>query len=180
MFTEQEIKMANATSRSSGASALNKDGSIRAIVPKYVREHMDRADEILDFGAGKDAVHTKWLRSEGFNVVAYDFGDNCIDGIHDRNALNKQYKVIMASNVINVCSSLNMLITTLRQMYDSLKPGGCLVINYPASPRKTVLNAMEVSMILYNIFHGVIQMVGGTKSAPLWLVVKPNEEIHIL
>lgn len=180
MFTEQEIRIANATSRANGASARNKDGSIRAIVPKYVREHMDRADEILDFGAGKDAVHTKWLRSEGFNVVAYDFGDNCVDGIHDRNALNKQYKVIMASNVINVCSSLQMLMMTLQQIYNSLKPGGFLVINYPASPRKMDLSAVELSMIIYSVFHGVIQMVGGTKSAPLWLVVKPNEEVHVL
>ena len=81
MFTMEEIKIANATSRSNGASAKNKDGSIRAIVPRYVAEHINKEDSILDFGAGKGAVHTKWLREQGFNAVAYDFGDNLIDGL---------------------------------------------------------------------------------------------------
>ena len=68
MFSMEEVKIANATSRSGGASAINKDGSIRAIVPKYVAEHINKEDSLLDFGAGKGAVHTKWLREEGFNV----------------------------------------------------------------------------------------------------------------
>ena len=109
MFTQEEIKIANATSRSNGASAINKDGSIRAIVPRYVAENINKEDSVLDFGAGKGAVHTKWLREQGFNATAYDFGDNLIEGLHDRNALNKQYKVIMASNVLNVQSSYVML-----------------------------------------------------------------------
>ena len=60
MFLVEEIKIANATSRSNGASAINKDGSIRAIVPKYVVEHINKEDSLLDFGAGKSATHTKW------------------------------------------------------------------------------------------------------------------------
>lgn len=173
MFTEQEIKIANMTSRANGASARNKDGSIRAIVPKYVAEHMNKTDSILDFGAGKDAAHTKWLREEGFNVTAYDFGNNCIEGIHDKNALSKQYKVIMCSNVINVQSSMEMLVATLRQINDSLEPGGILVMNYPASPRKMDLNATELSMVIWNVFRGYSERVGGSTSAPLWVVWKP-------
>lgn len=42
MFSIEEIKVANATSRSNGASAINKDGSIRAIVPRYVAENVDK------------------------------------------------------------------------------------------------------------------------------------------
>ena len=174
MFNEMEIKIANATSRTNGASARNKDGSIRAIVPKYVFEHIDKNDSILDFGAGKDAVHTKWLRDEGFNIVAYDFGDNCIKGLHDKDALQKQYKVIMASNVLNVSSSMKMLMETLRQIYNSLEFGGQFICNYPTSPRKLELTAKDLKEIIQSMFKGQIEMVGGSNSAPLWKVSKSN------
>lgn len=173
MFIIEEIKAANATSRSNGASAKNKDGSVRAIVPRYVVGHIDKGDSILDFGAGKGAVHTKWLREEGFNITAYDFGENCIDGLHDKDALNKQYKVIMASNVINVSSSLDMLMETLNQINNSLEPGGTFIVNYPSSPRKMNLNANEMGRMIQNIFGGLVTRVGGTSSAPLWIVYKP-------
>jgi 2-polyprenyl-3-methyl-5-hydroxy-6-metoxy-1,4-benzoquinol methylase len=173
MFNEMEIRIANATSRSNGASAKNKDGSIRAIVPKYVAEHINKKDSMLDFGAGKEAVHTKWLKEQGFNVTGYDFGDNLIDGVHDRNALSRQYKVIMCSNVLNVQSSLKMLLETLKQIDNSLEPGGMLVVNYPMAPRKLVLSATEMAMIIQNVFNGVITRVGGNNSAPLWVVCKP-------
>ena len=172
MFNEMEIKIANATSRSGGASAINKDGSIRAIVPKYVAEHINKEDSLLDFGAGKGAVHTKWLREEGFNVTAYDFGENCIEGVHDKNALDKHYKVIMASNVLNVSSSFDMLLETLKQINNSLEPGGEFICNYPASPRKMVLAANDLKEIVQSIFKGRIERVGGTSSAPLWRVQK--------
>ena len=172
MFNEMEIKIANATSRSNGASAINKDGSIRAIAPKYVAEHINKEDSLLDFGAGKSATHTKWLREQGFNVVAYDFGDNLIEGLHDKDALNKQYKVIMCSNVLNVQSSIEMLFKTLGQIDSSLKSGGEFICNYPASPRKMELTANDLKEILQSIFKGKIERVGGTPSAPLWKIQK--------
>jgi hypothetical protein len=172
MFTAEQIKVANATSRSNGASAINKDGSIRAIVPRYVADNIDKREVILDFGAGKNAVHTKWLRAQGFNAVAYDFGSNLIDGVHDKDALSKQYTMIMASNVLNVQSSLSMLLKTLMQIDTSLKPGGELICNYPTSPRKMELTADDLKDILQAIFRGKIEKVGGTSSAPLWRVTK--------
>lgn len=173
MFTMEEIRIANSTSRSNGASAKNKDGSIRAIVPKYVAEHINKEDFVLDFGAGKDAVHTKWLKERGFDVIAYDFGENCVEGLHDKDALQKQYKVIMASNVLNVSSSLGMLIETLQQIYNSLERGGVLICNYPASPRKMTLTARDMAIIIQSIFGGSIDRVGGSSSAPLWVIRKP-------
>lgn len=172
MFNEMEIKIANATSRTNGASAKNKDGSVRAIVPRYVSEYINKEDSVLDFGAGKGAVHTKWLREEGFNVTAYDFGDNVIEGLHDKNALQKQYKVIMCSNVLNVQSSLDMLFETLNQINGSLELGGEFICNYPASPRKMVLTANDLREILQSVFKGRIERVGGTSSAPLWRIQK--------
>ena len=173
MFTIEEIRVANSTSRSNGASAKNKDGSVRAIVPRYVVGHIDKKNSILDFGAGRGAMHTKWLREEGFNVTAYDFGENCIEDLHDKDALNRQYKVIMASNVINVSSSWEMLLETLNEINNSLEHGGMLIVNYPASPRKMDLSATEMGMVIQNVFKGLVQRVGGTNSAPLWIVYKP-------
>ena len=173
MFTKDEIRIANATSRTNGASAKNKDGSVRAVVPKYVAQYINKEESLLDFGAGRDAVHTKWLREQGFNVVAWEFGDNVVEGLHDKDALNKQYKVVMASNVLNVSSSMNMLLGTLRQIYNSLEYGGKFVCNYPSSPRKMDLTATELAMIITSIFNGPMFRVGGNNSAPLWLVYKP-------
>lgn len=173
MYKTEEIKIANATSRSGGASAINKDGSIRAVVPRYVAEHISKDDTILDFGAGKSALHTLWLREQGFDCVAYDFGDNVVEGLHDKDALSKQYKVIMASNVINVCSSLGMLTGTLQQICNSLAPGGVFICNYPASPRKIGWPAHVMGVLVSEIFGVQPSMVGGSSSAPLWIVQKP-------
>lgn len=173
MFTKDEIRAANMTSRTNGASAKNKDGSVRAIVPRYVAQYINKEESLLDFGAGRDAVHTKWLRELGFNATAYDFGENCIEGVHDKDALSKQYKVIMASNVLNVQSSMNMLWGTLRQINDSLEYGGKFVCNYPSSPRKMeLLTARSLEHILKSFFNGSIERVGGSTSAPLWIVHK--------
>lgn len=173
MFTKEEVRIANATSRTNGASAKNKDGSVRAIVPRYVAQYINKEESLLDFGAGRDAVHTKWLRELGFNATAYDFGENCIEGLHDKDALSKQYKVIMASNVLNVSSSMSMLRGTLRQMYDSLEYGGKLVCNYPSSPRKMDLTATALAHMLHSVFGGNVERVGGSALAPLWIVHKP-------
>lgn len=173
MYKIEEIKIANATSRSNGASARNKDGSIRAVVPRYVAEHIGKEDTILDFGSGKGALHTKWLREQGFDCIAYDFGDNVVEGLHDKDALSKQYKVIMASNVLNVSSSEAMLQETLGQIYNSLEPGGKCICNYPAAPRKANLSTSDVEWNIFLAFGTKAKRVGGSSSAPLWIVQKP-------
>lgn len=173
MYTANEIKIANLTSRTNGASAKNKDGTIRAIVPKYIKDHIDHNLEILDYGAGKDASHTIWLRNNGFNkVTAYDFGNNIQKNIHDINALNKKYDVIFASNVLNVQSSNNMMVLTVTEIYDSIKEGGTFIANYPSSPRKSDLSVKQVSEIIENIFNNKIERIGGTASAPMWKIIK--------
>ena len=173
MFTAEEIKIANATSRSSGASVRNKDGSLRAVVPKYVESIARKEDKILDYGAGKGAVHTLYLRDKGFDCTAYDFGDNVTE-VHDKEALKRQYDVVMCSNVLNTQNSVRMLIETLKQIHNSLSHNGKLICNYPTSPRKMLLTAHDVEQIIVNIF-GCTKKVGGTKSAPIWEVSKIKE-----
>lgn len=158
MFTEKEIKEANKTARSNGASAINLDGTIRAIVPNFIFNNIEKYQDktILDFGAGKEAIHTKWLRDNGLNVTAYDFGENCIEGIHDKNALDKRYDVIFASNVLNVQSSDTMMDATLYQIYKTLKKGGQFIFNYPSSPRKSDMPEWEVKALISSVFDAKV------------------------
>ena len=58
-------------------------------------------------------------------------------------------------------------------MYDSLEYGGKLVCNYPSSPRKMDLTATELAHMLHSVFGGSVEKVGGSASAPLWIVHKP-------
>lgn len=169
-FTENEIKIANQTYRSKGSSVFDKDGNIRSVVALYVLENIDKKEKILDFGCGKEFIQGKFLNEKGFNVSGYDFGSNKPEnGVE---LLKHGYSVIYASNVLNVQSSLDMLLTTLNQIYNSLESGGEFICNYPASPRKLLLAASDLREILQSIFKGRIERVGGTSSAPLWKVEK--------
>lgn len=172
MFTEKEIREANKTARSNGASAINPDGTIRAIVPNFIYKNIDkyRNKTLLDYGAGKHAIHTKWLREQGFDVTPYDFGENCIEGIHDKNALDKRYDVIFASNVLNVQSSDVMMETTLYQIYKSLKKGGKFIFNYPKSPRKLDMPEWELITLVSELFDRKVFNNEG-----VFTVIKPND-----
>lgn len=169
-MTAQEIKIAKATSRSAGASAI-KDGKIRAIVPLWVEKNIDKDKTILDFGAGKGATSTKYLLSKGFDVAAYDLWVGNGDELLDKFALNRQYDVVFASNVLNVQSSQSMLIETLSQIKDSMKDNGEFICNYPQTPRKMLLTSEEIERIIIKVF-GSVERVGGIRSAPIWKVIK--------
>ena len=118
-MTSEEIRIAKATSRSAGASAI-KNGTIRAVVPLFVEKNVDNRKTILDFGAGKGATSTKYLLSNGFDVAAYDLWCGEGDELLDKYALDRQYDVVFASNVINVQSSMEMLRETLTQFIRQL------------------------------------------------------------
>lgn len=171
MFTEKEIREANKTARSNGASAINPDGTIRAIVPNFIYKNIDkyRNKTLLDYGAGKSAIHTKWLRENGLNVTAYDFGENCINGIHDKNALDKIYDVVFASNVLNVQSSDVMMSITLNQIYKVIKNGGVFIFNYPSSPRKSKMSEYEIVNMVHSVFR--TQLINKDK---IYIIKKEN------
>lgn len=167
-FTPDQIKIANATSRSRGAIGSN------AVVPKHVRKIAKKEHKILDFGAGKEAAHTKSLNDEGYHVTAHEFGDNQIKGIHDPKALNKKYDVAYASNVLNVQSSPKMLGQTLDQIHGALHPHGSFIANLPASPRKYAeLTGDSVKSELEKRFHSV-ERIGGTKKIPVFHAKHPK------
>ena len=161
MFTKTQIQIANATSRSNGAVGKN------AIVPRIAREHAKPGQSILDFGAGKDALHAKALREAGLDVTAHEFGDNQNEN-HDRSALGRKYSMVYASNVLNVQESRAMLNTTLSQVFGALKRGGTFIANYPASPRKSELSNKEIKAILGQ--YGTVKRL--KNSTPVFVVTR--------
>ena len=68
-------------------------GAPNNIIPKYLPLFAKKSDKILDFGAGFHGRHTRWLRKQGFDVTAYDCGTNVQIGLHDPEALNRQYDI---------------------------------------------------------------------------------------
>lgn len=171
MFNQVDIAVANKTSRANGAVGKN------AITPKYVRELLNdlTGDDsclskedvtVLDFGAGKTAAHAQALLEDGYQVLAYEFGDNIDPRIHCELALMNKYNVVYASNVLNVQSSVDMARATIKQIHDVMEDGGVFVANYPQSPRKSDITPKEMEQLLAERFYVI--RCGGTPSAPLF------------
>ena len=178
MFTQEEIKIANATYRSKGSSVFDKDGNIRSVVAKYVAANVKKDVKILDFGCGPEFVQGKYLQSLGFDVSGWDFGANkpecCVD------TLEPIYDVVYASNVLNTISSMSMLVETLDQINSCLKDGGVFIANYPASPRKMEIGAAKLKSIIYDKIGPDLLVVGGTTSVPLFCFIKEEKRQRIL
>ena len=169
MFTDEEIRIANATYRSKGSSVFDKDGNVRSVVARFVASNINKDAKILDFGCGSEFIQGKYLRQLGFNVDGWDFGENkpkeCVG------SLEQVYDVVYASNVLNVISSLSMLMETLKQIYGCLKDGGVFVANYPKSPRKMVLTEEVLALMIQQIFGGQVSKLHGV-SSPTWVFTK--------
>lgn len=169
MFTQEEISIANATYRSKGSSVFDKDGNIRSVVAKFIEHSISKDKKILDFGCGTEFVQGKYLRDLGFDVSGWDFGANkpaeCVD------KLEKVYDVVYASNVLNVISSLSMLMETLNQIYNCIKDGGMFVANYPQSPRKMLISEKDLRDIIGLKFGGNVDKISGA-SSPMWVFTK--------
>lgn len=148
MYTEEEKRIANNTSRNSPAIGQ------RAVVPRIIEDMFSPEDKLsfLDFGAGKDAAHTLSLREKGYMVTAYEFGANVVDGLHQKFALQRKYDVIFASNVLNVQSNQAMLLLTLQSIAGAMDVETVFIANYPNSPRKVNLTVAEMEEQLRRIF----------------------------
>lgn len=153
MYTYEEIEIANKTARSSGA--IGK----KAVIPEYVFNLTGRLPDstILDYGAGPHAVHSVALKMmDRPNVVAYEFGDNFNPEIHDKHALSYVYDFVFASNVMNVQSSVHMLLQTLKEIHGCTHQNTVVVFNYPRTPRKIPdLTLMQLMVICESYFDHV-------------------------
>jgi hypothetical protein len=168
----EHVAIANSTSRNRGAVGA------RAVVPRYVRETYGDLSglEVLDFGAGKAAAHAEAMQEaygsvHGWNVDAFEFGDNYVPGVHlsDREAdlSARRYGIVYASNVLNVQCNWSMMHTTVAAAAWFLSAFGRFVANYPESPRKSDLTPDDVEALLRQYFVSV-RRVAGTKRAPVF------------
>lgn len=177
MFTKEEIRIANSTYRSNGSSVFDKDGNIRSVVVKFVAKNISKDKKILDFGCGSKFIQGKYLRDLGFDIDGWDFGENKpTDGIKE---LEQIYDVVYASNVLNVISSLSMLMETLDQIYSCIKDGGIFIANYPQSPRKMLISERDLRDIIKTKFHGEVNKISGT-SSPMWVFTKVDAKTSCL
>ena len=164
MISQEDTNIANATSRSSGAVGL------KAITPRIVADtYATIFDTILDFGAGKDAMHAQILKAEGYDITAYDFGSN-VGPLHDEDALSRTYNFVYASNVINVQNTASMLYTTLEQIANATRFNGVAIMNFPASPRKGVMSTITTDELVVHlkVFFNRVRIIRGGKSAPVF------------
>lgn len=126
-----EVIVANKTARGGGAVGAE------AVVPGFVKRYVLPGQTVLDFGAGPEARHTIAMRGMGLQVTAYDFGANVTPGLHDPRALERQYDVVLASNVLNVADTEALLLKTLNQIACAVRqPKGIALVNLPKNPRK--------------------------------------------
>lgn len=129
-YSQDNIKKMNSTSRARGSVGAN------AVVPKIVEQIASPEDRILDLGSGKHAIHAQQLLQLGFDVVAFEIGNNYNPQLHDSCALNfYDYDIIYTSNVINVQTHIEHVQNLLEVVISHLKDGGKYVCNYPAEPR---------------------------------------------
>ena len=175
MFTQEEIRIANATYRSKGSSVFDKDGNVRSVVARFVASNIGKDKKILDFGCGYEFVQGKYLINLGFDVSGWDIGNNKPEGCADK--LEQIYDVVYASNVLNVISSDSMLTETIEQIRGCLKDDGMFIANFPQSPRKMKISSDELSSIIKEKFGGTAHKISGT-SCPMWIFTKSNVNIE--
>jgi hypothetical protein len=129
-FDPDYVRNVNRTCRSAGCIGFH------AVVPKIVESIADHRDTILDFGAGKRAIHAQGFHRLCYNITAFEIGENYDPYIHDDRALLRTYSLIYCSNVVNVQPGIEYVEWILESVYRCLLPGGRFVVNYPKDPRK--------------------------------------------
>ena len=171
MGDEEYVKFVNKT--------YNKTCSRRAVLPHLVSIHVDKPSNIVDFGAGKDAIGTLYLRNLGYTVTAYDIGKNFVEGLHDPDAFRgeKHYSVMMASNVINVQpDDMDIQETFLTALYYS----DIFFFNYPSKPRKAGLSRKKIVETARKFFDYVEPLgISGSSAGKSWkcgMLCKPSLE----
>lgn len=159
MITQEQITAANKTARPW------KTTKVQQKVADFLR--MIQVENVLDFGAGPQALPKKALEKEFPHVffTAYDFGDNLTEE-HDEFALDGKYDLVYASNVLNVQSDGYMLHKTIEQMTGAIYKDGWLIVNYPDSPRKMPYLTMEL-MIDAIMSHG-LELVESTNGVMIF------------
>lgn len=149
-LTKKQIEDMKNTCRTKGAVGKN------AVVPKWILENVDKGCKILDFGAGKEAIHAQMLKEAGFGFVfAYDYNFNPDKHISYDSVADTSWDVIFLSNVLNVQPSISELMYVVSRMCEYLRTGGQFICNFPKEPRKNNATFQTVKNILEDYFSRV-------------------------
>lgn len=139
---------------------------------KQIRKNQD----VLDFGAGKEAVWTTWLtnNTEG-EIFAFDIGDNYDPMKHRALALDRRYDWVLASNVLNVQPTLEDIQSVILTLS---RCGDRVLVNYPISPRKSFekIDVFEIYSILKGSFSSVM-CIAGTPASPVFRCLNVFEKV---
>lgn len=166
-YTDDQIAAMNKTARSAGCIGG------RAVVPRWIAENvLTKQSLILDYGAGPAAIHTKWLREQGFShVCAFEIGDNWNENVHVTQASLPEHgcDIVFASNVMNVQPSRPAVVDAFMNMA-SLVGNGIVVFNYPKSPRRSTLSDAQMVSLAEAIIGPVFRFKVG--STPVYVAVK--------
>lgn len=156
-FHSTDVQRMNRTARKSGAV-----GS-KPVVLDAVRKIADKYSAILDYGAGSTARQAEMLRGEGYaRVSTWEIGENFVDGVHDPDALGRQYDIVYASNVLNVQPTFDWLEHTMSELAGLVSKDGYLIVNYPQSPRYLPDVSMIDIVARLSAFFSEIERVRGT------------------
>lgn len=157
IYTFDQIQKMNRTARYKGAVGGN------AIVPRWVSGRYIPGvldDElILDYGAGKKAIHCQWFKDEfNKNVDAWDIGENYMaSDFHIDSLPRNHYDIVYASNVFNIQPSLEGIEHVFKECVRALKPGGKFMFNYPSNPRHNPVTIKQLHGLGYYFFYMVIR-----------------------
>lgn len=164
-----DIETMNKTARTRGAVGPN------AVVPKQVRAHvtdlvnsgrfMDKSGpDVLDYGAGPESIHARALCDEGYQVTAYDIGNNVDLDFKYNEPLKHKYDIVYASNVLNVQMTIDLLDSMLEEVHSVLRDSGVFIANYPRSPRKGVMQHIDIPTLTRELkkWFGSVERSGFT------------------
>lgn len=144
----------------------------RSIVPNLIPSlYNDKNISILDYGSGRNAWHSRYLISLGYNVTAYEIGKNFNDLYHSKTSLKSVYDVVYASNVLNVQPNVVFLKTVLSEIEQCTSDNGSFICNYPYSPRKNKsISTNDMKAYLKSYFKEVKPLP--KVSSPTWICRK--------
>lgn len=150
----------------------------RAVVVKYVARTARRGQSVLNFGCGGTdgrgrIPHAVRLEKAGLVVTNYDVGTHAAHA--DADALERQYDVVMASNVLNVQPNWASLARTLAGIASATKPDGKAVMNYPRKPRRWIQASEDQIKTTVGFYFRNVQVAPVNSEGPIFEATCPHQ-----
>ena len=169
MYTTDELVGINRTARSGGAV-----GGMAMLPRIIVASSFGPDTRILDYGAGPAVCQTLKLREVFGEVTAWEIGSNFNADLHDSRALEHDYDVVMASNVLNVQPSRAHVARVIEEVANVVVPGGYAFLNLPNEPRKCEDVSGEWVKEQLELYFDTVIVVNADVSAPIFVAHRPG------